>query len=185
MDSQIINELRLLALLRNLPYKTTLITEMSQDGMVNNFLKIMLSVEDLQFSNWFDFEKSEMLLAESDTSPIVSLRGCKYLKTYTILVEKPRNEYERQFGRKHININKGIFSHGLCYKVRKVYPRPIFLPSMYQVNFSNLGGITRTLTQAVMNIDDKIKSSMIEISFHVENENLIAQLHIDYHGLIS
>jgi hypothetical protein len=171
-------------IVQKLPYETFLVNEVFKDGIVNHFLKIVLSVEDLRFSNWFDFEKREMLLAESDSNHIVSFRGHKYLKTYTVLEEKPRNEHEKKFGRKYITINKGLFPGGLCYYIKKVYPRPQFLPTMYRVNFSNLTWTSNELAEAVINIDKTIKSSMIEISFHVENENLIAKLRINEHQTV-
>ena len=163
-------------LLRRIPFKTLLVQEISREGTIDQYLKTFLTLEDLHFSNWFHFEKNEMLLTETDTNPFVNLKGDRYLKSYITHVANPRNEHERKFGRKHMNINKGLFTDGLCYFVKKVYPRPKFLSTMYKVNFTNLSWIASELKRSIIKIDPAILWSMIEITYHIENENLIAKI---------
>ena len=172
------NEIDYNNIIQKLPYKSSLVSEVNQNGFSNNYIKIILSVKDLSFSNWFHFTEKERLMAESDSKQIVTIGNYKYLKTYRVIENTSSKEHEKNYGRIILNINKRLYPDGLHYYVRKVYPRPKFLPSMYGVNFSRLDWIDNEVTNALISINKSIETSRIHFSHYVENEHLVLRIKI-------
>lgn len=156
-------------------FKNVITEEILLNEKIERYLKITLKLTELMklegfgFLNWFDFNEKQTLTANDIPGSFFNIGESSYFKIYSVYdIDKKENFF--------FNIAKQDYVDGLCYKVKKIYPRPEFTSSMYKVHFVRLDFIKKDIIKEINKTGVNIEENSTTFKYKVLDESLLISI---------